>query len=226
MESKNIYIASILNLIIMSVLAIWQAHRALTKYELYQHKPQTILTEKNLSIHKKNKENTKIHYHYAVHPTQYFLIEPAIYKHRVGVDLLATSYAQNIKKTVIIHLGWHQNSQEAKHTLYNITKNNHVIGGFLYQPKGQLLKQPLAGEKWPKKLSFTHLPYMESLLKKSIYPQIIVTKNSALYDNIANQNTLRLGIARHVCYALQFIALGIIGVYIGCKLARRKDANT
>ena len=226
MEVKNIYTAGILNLIVMLALAVWQVHRAMTKYELYQQKPQMALTEKDLSLSNTNKENTQIHYHYPIHPTQYFLIEPAIYKHRVGIDLLATSYARNIERTIIIHLGWHQNSQEAKNTILNITKNNLAIDGRLYQPKGQLLKQPPPQEKWPKKLSFTHLEYMESLLKKSVYPQIIVTKNSALYENIANQNTLTLGITRHVCYALQFIALGIIGVYTSHKLARRKYAGT
>ena len=220
MHTRHLTIITNANLIIMIMLSVWQLHRALSKYELIQHKPQASLTEEDLQEFEYEQTVRSISIKPQLDKLRYFIIDPAFKHHVVGVELIGINHSSHIQKPILIHLGWYPNT-EAAASVINHTRGTPDIDGILYQPKGRLLRQIPTHNSWPKKLSFIDLETISQALQKPIYQKIIVTKGSTLYDNVTNQNSLALGISRHICYALQFAAFGIIGIYWS-KLIRRK----
>ena len=218
----SIRIASAINLCIMLSLAWWQIHRAYHKYELLNTKPQGALHTNELRSANQLENNQLVHFHLPINKKNYFMIDPAIYQHQVGVELVATGYAREIGQSVIIHLGWHPNRQAAQRhiTTYN---EQQGVKGLLYKPRGKLLQTQQLNTNWPRVLAYLDTASIESTLKTKVLSYAVITESSALYEQLNNGHILHLGITRHICYALQFIAFGLIGVYYSRQLSTSKS---
>lgn len=221
-STHTIQIAGAINLCIMLSLAWWQILRAHHKYELLNTKPQGALHTKKLKNADKYYNNQPVIFNLPIDKKHYFIIDPAIYQHRVGVELVATGYASKINQSVIIHLGWHPDRQTAQRhiTAYDEQKG---VEGLLYQPRGRLLQTQKLDTNWPRALAYLDTTSIESTLKTKVLPYVVITQGSALYAQLNNGHILHLGIARHICYALQFIAFGLISVYYSRKLSASKS---
>ena len=216
-----------LNLCLMLVLALWQVQRAIQKYELIDHKPQETITIYDLSDIDQNHDNQPVHISLPIDKKHYFIIKPAIYHHRVGVELLATAELPHLKKHIMIHLGWQENEIKAKQVIWTYNQQAGV-DGVLYQPRGKLLTQINTHQDWPKTLSYLDPKTAQGHLGEPILSKVVVTRGSALFEQLQQQQAAYLGIARHICYALQFIAFGTIGTLINLRLQRnhRQYAQT
>ena len=223
MRTRHLTIIANANLIMMLLLSMWQLQRALNKYELIQHKPQAPLSEENLHTYEYEQTVRSITIKPQLDKLRYFIVDPAFNRHVVGVELIGINHSSHIQKPILIHLGWYANTQAAASEINRMASATD-LNGILYQPRGRLLRQIPTQNGWPKKLSFIDLDTISQALQKPIYQKIIVTKGSALYDSVTNQNRLALGISRHICYALQFTAFGIIGIYWSKLIRRKKNA--
>ena len=223
MQTSLIRVISNSNLAIMLLLSIWQLHRAYGKYELIHHQPQVPLTEKSLHAHRHDRHTQAITIHPSLEQKRFFIIDPALKNHSVGIELLGIHHSKAMEKPIIVHLGWHKNAEQAQAIIDHANKQTQ-LDGQLYRPKGRLLRQIQQHSEWPKKLSFIDLEAIEKAMQTSVFEQLIVTQGSYLYESISNQDSLTLGISRHICYALQFAAFGIIGIYWRHNLERNKNA--
>lgn len=206
----------LVNLCFMLALACWQLHRAHIKYILANTKSTHIHHEKELIHTSSIKDKDSIDYHIPINSTAYFIIEPAFYHHQVGQEILVSSPHPDLNQTILIHLGWFDKHTDPQKI---IEQHRHKkISGILYTPKGRLLLKTQAQKNWPKKIGFIDMPYISSSLQQPLYEKIIVMPNSALHENLTQPNTLPLGIFRHICYALQFVIFGILGIYFQRKL--------
>ena len=210
---------STINLCLMLALALWQIQRAIQKYELIDHKPQETITIDASSDIEQHHDNQPVHINIPVDKQHYFIIKPAIYHHRVGVELLATAKLPGQKKRIIVHLGWQENEINAKQSILAYDQQSG-IDGVLYQPKGRLLTQVTTHQDWPKTLSYLDPKTIQDHLGVPILSKVVVTKGSALFEQLQQLQIVYLGIVRHICYALQFIALGVIGTLISLRLQR------
>ena len=219
-------IASLINCGIMLLLAAWQLQRAWHKYELIPQQAQATITEKALLDYPPTATTTPIHYHGSLDTQRYFLITPAFKNHMVGVELLGIATTKNMPTPVIIHLGWYAHTQAAQQALLKHSRQQ-TQSGLLYQPKGRLISQHAHHTGWPQKLSYIDIDSIEKALNTSVFHAVIVTPNATLYEKLINHQGLTLGIGRHICYALQFIAFGIIGCLLSRHLARKThEKNT
>lgn len=216
---------SIANLCFMLTLAIWQIQRAHTKYTLTQIKPTHFTHEAQLKNHLQVTDKTSIDYHHPIGTKKYFIIEPAIFHHQVGKEIIAVSFSPILEKSILINLGWFDSNTNTD-TVIEKQQLNTTITGILYTPRGRLLQKNIHQDNWPKKIGFIDLNAIENHLKTPVYEKIIITSNSALYENLTQPNTLPLGILRHICYALQFLLFGILGLYFKHKLSRKQHAKS
>lgn len=208
------------NALLMTLLAVWQIQRAHTKYLMINLTPPAAINEQQ--INNKISDQHPVHYHYPINTKTYFIVEPAIHQHQVGVELIALSEITHLQQTLAINFGWFRNPEHAAKALIKLSQKS--IEGILVSPKGKLLRQPVnTAQKWPKKLSYIDLKYIENLTQKKMYPKILLTPNTNLYQTIASADQLKLGITRHICYALQFVAFAIVGRLLSQKLQREHD---
>lgn len=203
----------------MIILALWQVQRAHTKYKLINTTPPVSITEQEIGIDTPDQHH--IHYHYPINNQAFFVIEPAISQHKVGIELIVLSEIQHLQQTLAINLGWFANLKEAENALHE--QQHQPIEGILMTPRGKLLRQPKNTlSVWPKKLSYIDLKHMANLTQRDMYPKILLTPKATLYQTVASAENLKLGITRHICYALQFIAFAIIGILLSRKLQGKK----
>ena len=207
----------------MLTLAIWQIQRAHIKYTLSKIPPSHITHEKQLKNNLQVDDKTSIDYHHSISKKKYFIIEPAIFHHQVGKEIIAISFDPILEKAVLINLGWYHKNTDTEKVIER-QQTNTTVSGILYTPRGHLLQRSIHQENWPKKIGYIDMDTIKSQLKTPIYEKIIVTNNSALYENLTQPNTLPLGILRHICYALQFLLFGILGLYFKHKLSRKQHA--
>ena len=215
---------SILNLWIMLALAFWQIQRAHTKYSLLSVKKNHLAHENQLK-HQKIEERTSIDYHNRIDTKKYFIIEPAIFNHQVGKEIIAISFDPILKKAILINLGWVEKSTDSK-TIIKKYQQKEKISGILYTPRGRLLQKHIQQNNWPKTIGFIDMKTIKSYIKTPMYEKIIITPHTQLYENLTQPNTLPLGIFRHICYALQFTSFGILGLYFNRKLNKGRNHGT
>ena len=209
----------------MLTLTIWQIQRAHTKYTLTEAAPSHITHEKQLKNNLQVKDKTSIDYHNPISTKKYFIVEPAIFHHQVGKEVIAVSFDPILEKAVLINLGWYNRNTNTE-TVIKRQQLNTTVSGILYTPRGRLIQRNIPQETWPKKIGFIDMDTIETHLKTPVYEKIIVTNNSALHENLTQPNTLPLGILRHICYALQFLLFGILGLYFRHKLSRKQHAQS
>ena len=213
------------NLIIMLILAGWQIQRAQGKYDLISKKPQVEIQDSDLRNPQKARDKTPIVFHAPIDKTKYFIIEPAIYHHQVGVEILAVSFSSTLNKYVIINLGWGKSLENASKSIDRFAQST-TIRGILYQPKGKLIAHNMPQQSWPKKIAFLDLDIIQDHLKQPVFEYAIITRNTSLFENLTDPMILPLGIARHICYALQFAVFGMLGLYFSNQLTRNRHDPT
>lgn len=224
-KKKHLQAACYTNLIIMLILAGWQIQRALGKYDLIQKKPQEQIEDTDLDNPNKVHNKTPIILHAPIDKTRYFIVEPAIYHHQVGVEILAVSFSSALNKFVVINLGWQNSHANANKSIDQFTRSK-AIKGILYQPRGQLIAHNISQHSWPKKIAFLDLNIIQKHLKQPVFKYAIITRNTSMFEHLTDPMILPLGIARHICYALQFAVFGILGLYFSNQLTRNSHAPT
>lgn len=211
-----------INFCIMLSLTWWQILRAYHKYELLHAKPQGLVHIEKVRTTNQLDNNQPVLFRLPIDKKYYFFIDPAIYQHQVGVELITTGYIKSIDQSIIIHLGWYPNRRSAEEMLASYDEK---VGtkGLLYQPRGKLIQTRLSEQDWPRALTYLDTKTISSTLEKKTLPFVLITQGSALYQQLSSGHILQLGITRHICYALQFLMFGLIGIYYSKLLSSKKE---
>ncbi len=217
-------------------LGIWQLNRAAFKQNL-QAQYETRQSSQPISLNELNKPRKQIEFYPIRTKGRYdnrhqFLIDNRVESHRVGFYVMTPFIPRNKpSKLILVNRGWiprlptRQNLPRVKPI-----RGMQTITGILQSPptKTFTLGNDTAIKQWPKLLQTINFKLIERMLKKPIYPYVVLLSPNSRHGFLRNwQPNSSVTPQKHWGYAMQWFALALtlVIIYIIVNTKKRRKRN-